>query len=238
MDSGEEKEFSKELRELGIRAITRPSWAPDGKSIAIYGYAKPAGGAGGIYVVDLQTKVVTEVLYPGPPAEWSADGKDIIFSRCDNKENLCYMVMRNLETGNERTLYKLPERGAVREFVISPDFQQLCLLFRDRGQRVFGIMKASGGELRRLREFPEQERPMWFTWAADGRHILFTKKDNAGGWPQLWRLSVDSGEPELLALTVPNYRGDLSAHPDGKRIAFSAGPRSGAEIWVMENFLP
>jgi Tol biopolymer transport system component len=43
MDSGKEKEFSKELRELGIGAISRPCWSPDGKSIAIY---SPKGGSG------------------------------------------------------------------------------------------------------------------------------------------------------------------------------------------------
>jgi Tol biopolymer transport system component len=243
MDSGEEKEFSKELRELGIRAITRPSWAPDGKSMAIYGYAKPMGGHGGIYVVNLQTGTVSEVLYSDNDVSvyhvgWSSDGKSIIIHRFDKKESLHRLVTRNLETGREKRLYEINASSIdLKNVAISPDFQQLCLLFFDRGQRVFAIMKASGGELRRLHEFPEQESPRWFTWAADGRHILFTRKDKAAGW-LLWQLSVDSGEPELLALTVPNYRGDLSAHPDGKRIAFSVGPRSGAEIWVMENFLP
>jgi hypothetical protein len=30
----------------------------------------------------------------------------------------------------------------------------------------------------------------------------------------------------------------LRVHPDGRRIAFSAGQRDKAEVWVMENFLP
>ena len=246
MDSGEEKEFSKELRELGISAVgNKLCWSPDGKSMAIYGYAKPMGGHGGIYVVNLQTGTVSEILYSDDDVSvghvgWLSDGKSIIIHRFDKKENLHCLLTRNLETDREKRLYEINASSIDLDEAISPDFQQLCLLFLDRGQRVFGIMKASGGELRRLREFPEQERPLWFTWAADGRHIIYTKKDNAGGWPpraQLWRLSVDSGEPELLALTVPNYRGHLSAHPDGKQVAFTAGPRSGAEIWVMENFL-
>jgi len=62
-------------------------------------------------------------------------------------------------------------------------------------------------------------------------------KEEAAGW-QLWRLSIDGGEPELLGLPEASYRADLSAHPDGKRIAFSGGPQGGAEIWVMENLLP
>jgi hypothetical protein len=42
-----------------------------------------------------------------------------------------------------------------------------------------------------------------------------------------------------MGLVASNYRGDLSAHPDGKRIAFNGGSWGGTrEIWVMENFLP
>ena len=32
--------------------------------------------------------------------------------------------------------------------------------------------------------------------------------------------------------------GKPSVHPDGRRIAFSAGSPFAAEVWVMENFLP
>ena len=97
-------------------------------------------------------------------------------------------------------------------------------------------MEAAGGEPRKLREFAERERPAWVTWAADGKHILFTAQGEAAGW-QLWRLPIDGGEPELLGLPESNYT-YLSAHPDGKQIAFSGGPQLGAEIWVMENLLP
>jgi hypothetical protein len=31
--------------------------------------------------------------------------------------------------------------------------------------------------------------------------------------------------------------GDLSVHPDGRRIAFTAGQDSN-EVWALENFLP
>ncbi len=241
IETGEEREFSKELRHLLVNSLSRPRWAPDGKSILIYGYAKPAGGSGGIYVVDLQTRAVTEVLYSGDDfrvgaAEWSSDGKSIVFFRFDKKKSRCHLVMRNLETGSENTLYELPE-SAFSDLQVSPDFQRLCILTGDHGQFAFWIMKAAGGEPRRLREFTERERPGWFTWAADGKYILFTKRQQSAGW-QLWRLSVDGGEPELLGLKESLYVSHLSAHPDGKRVAFSRGSLGGAEIWVMENFMP
>jgi hypothetical protein len=47
-----------------------------------------------------------------------------------------------------------------------------------------------------------------------------------------------TGDPEFLGLTESNYIAHLSAHPDGRRIALSRGPLGGAEVSVMENFLP
>ncbi len=241
IETGEDQEFSKELKNLGITLISRPRWAPDGKSILIYGYAKPAGGSGGIYVVDLKTRAVTEVLYSGDDvrvgaAEWSSDGKSIVFFRFDKRKSRRHLVMRNLETGSEKTLYELPE-SAFSDLQVSPDFQRLCILTGDHGQFAFWIMKAAGEEPRKLREFTERERPAWFTWSADGKYILFTRRGGTTEW-QLCRLSVDGGEPEFLGFTESTYIAHLSAHSDGQRIVFSRGTLGGAEIWVMENFLP
>jgi hypothetical protein len=38
-------------------------------------------------------------------------------------------------------------------------------------------------------------------------------------------------------LVAFDYRGDPSTRPDGRQAASSAGPRTGGEIWVMDNFL-
>ena len=259
MGTGEEREFSKELGEVEVGVVTRPRWAPDGKSIVFYGYAKhakPAAFWGGIYVVDLRTGAVSEVLYSGEdalvyPAGWSADGKSVVFFRFDKKKSLYHLVARNIEAGTEKTLYELPEsanpdrsvwpvhelpESVSPDLAVSPDFQRLCIVTSDRGKRAFWIMEAAGGEPRKLREFAERQRPAWVTWAADAKHILFTTQEEAAGW-RLWRLPIDGAEPELLGLPGSNYT-HLSAHPDGKQIAFSGGPQLGAEIWVMENLLP
>ena len=42
---------------------------------------------------------------------------------------------------------------------------------------------------------------------------------------ELWRISTDGGEPEPLGLAMEGIRLlGLSVHPDGRRIAFTAGP--------------
>jgi len=52
----------------------------------------------------------------------------------------------------------------------------------------------------------------------------------------LWLISAQDGEARKLDLTAESMR-DLCIHPDGRHIAFTAGP-SQSEVWVMENFLP
>ena len=53
----------------------------------------------------------------------------------------------------------------------------------------------------------------------------------------LWRISAEGGEPQRLELAVDNLRATPTVHPDGQRIAFTAGQHK-AEVWVMENVLP
>jgi len=52
----------------------------------------------------------------------------------------------------------------------------------------------------------------------------------------LWLISVRGGEPRKLELTAEGLR-DVSIHPDGRHIAFTA-TQGRSEVWVMENFLP
>ena len=53
---------------------------------------------------------------------------------------------------------------------------------------------------------------------------------------ELWRIPADGGQPQEVGLAMDRLR-HLRVHPDGRRIAFTAGRQTG-EMWVMENFLP
>ena len=75
-------------------------------------------------------------------------------------------------------------------------------------------------------------------WTPDGREILFARDLKLATKPSttLWRIRLDGGEPRKLELGM-NVLNDIRFHPDGRRVVFDSGQR-GAEIWVMENFLP
>ena len=75
-------------------------------------------------------------------------------------------------------------------------------------------------------------------WTPDGRYVIFGKGYNSIQKPmvELWRISADGGEPQRLGIAMDQIAG-LRVHPDGRRIAFTAG-QTKSEVWVMENFLP
>jgi Tol biopolymer transport system component len=236
MATGEDQEFSTAFSKLGISSVSLPHWAPDGRSVLVYGIAEPMGGFGGIYVVDLQLGNATRVTYSSEDvkvgnAEWLSDGRTIVFLRFDTKRHLVHLVARKLETGDEKVVREWPE-SANPDMAVSPDYQRLCVSVVEGGGRVFWIMDATGGEPRRLEGTAGTFRG--FTWSADGKHILYTRRGADAGW-QLWRVSVDGGDPELLGLSESSRIAHLSASPDGRRLLFSRREPGGAEVWVMEN---
>ena len=76
-------------------------------------------------------------------------------------------------------------------------------------------------------------------WTPDSRHIIYARSVS-GERPkfELWRVSTDGGEPQNLGLRMhARVPYGLSVHPDGKRIAFTAGTGNRTEVWVLKDFL-
>jgi Tol biopolymer transport system component len=150
----------------------------------------------------------------------------------------------NLDAEQERKLdLQLPAgaKGYVSGLALSPDGRQLAFIIAFDDGYSLCIAPSAGGETREVLRLPVAETPRyphrksWLVWMPDGRHLLFPRLKDEG--IELWRISVEGGEAQNLGLTMKKIR-DLSVHPDGSRIAFTGpGPRSGAEVWVMENIL-
>ncbi len=78
-------------------------------------------------------------------------------------------------------------------------------------------------------------------WIPDGGHVLFGRSRIEGQEPRLevWQFSAEGGEPQYLGLAMEGLLlYGLSIHPDGQRIAFTAGWGLGSQTWVMKNVLP
>ena len=251
LDTGEERELSPQLNFLGD---TRLRWAPDGRSFLISG--QEVGGQAsnrrrGLYQIDAQTgEVVPIVVSPSRiqpawrqnrwHAEWSRDGKAIFYVRDDGEG--CEIRFRDVKTGEERLIHHPASSVHLSNLALSPDGRWLA--FGSGSGHYWAeavlVIPASGGpprEVLRLDPNVVGYLAYSFAWTGDGRHLLFSKRVALPGRPsELWRVSVEGGEPQRLGLAMWG-RGGVRVHPDGRRIAFTNMTPAG-ELWVMENFLP
>ena len=175
---------------------------------------------------------------------WSKDGRAVFYVQNTKSKKLSQLLIRDLESGNEKELYRAPTWAERFHISRSPDGRWLALM-NYRGQeektRTLRIISADGKERRDLTTFEDTYNgPAWTTWTPDGKYVLFPKHDpKEEGKSQLWRIPVQGGDSEKLDIEMFGFN-NLTIHPDGTRIAFSSrGPSlKQPELWVMENFLP
>jgi len=236
LETGKDREIFPE----GLKRFGMPCWSPDSRFIFVVKWDAPYNNRG-IYRIDAQTGEVTQVVILEqeipPRPKYSRDGKAIYMVRKDRTKDYCQIVVRDLESGIEKEIYRAPSDEKIWELSRSPDGQWLCFISVKNGM-FLKVIPVAGGEPRELCK-GYLVNPIW---SADGRYILFTgpSEIEENGNPHEWdlcRISVAGGKPQRLGLGVATR--SPSAHPDGRRISFtSATPSTYSGIWVMENFLP
>ncbi len=247
LDSGEEKEISPEYDSVGLL-----KWSPDGRRLL-------AGAADGsnrsarslLVTIDAETNEVRVVKKCDLPRRnqwitefaWSPDGRAVFFVHNNRPEHLCRLLIRDIESGIEKELYRAPTWA--ERFLISrsADGGWLAIMNvkgMEEKRRTLRIISADGKEVRDLTTFEDTYNgPAWTTWTPDGKYVLFPRHDpEEKGKSQLWRIPVQGGDTEKLDIDMWDFN-MLTVHPDGTRLAFSSnGPSlKEPELWVMENFL-
>ena len=237
-ESGKERELSS-----GLKQMSWVRWSPDGTSLMAAG-PHPDGGYA-IFSIDIQTGAFAPLMrsHIGWPAAWSRDGKTI-FACHDTTTGRIPVVRRDLTTNKEKILFSLPDDSAyyMSGLTLSPDGQNLAFSVSESGSKIIRILPVNGGEARELLHEDKSSMPVAFgfgtvEWTPDGRNVLFIRQTSSGGPErELWMIPAVGGSPRKLELKADKLR-ELSVHPDGRQIAFTAG-KLRSEIWVMENFLP
>ena len=233
LETGKKSEFFPDLEH--IRFIR---WSADGERFFSFGFNQKVKGIYSIAVhtgeANLIWKCTTEEFIP--ELEVFPDGKRIVYKmfvkRKEGEGNIMSIRVRDLQSGNEEEIYHKKDAWETHHMALSSDGKWIG--FDDRlPQRVIKVIPATGGEPKDLCRINDGALTS-FSWRPDSQDLFFTLiiGKNPG---QLWRISLEERKQHPIELSMRNLRG-LCFHPDGKRLAFSAG-YFGAELWVMENLL-
>ncbi len=239
---------TRQQRELtpAMNSFLLRSWSPDGQAVLVQG--ADAQGRTGIHSIDADTGAVSSVVLNGPAQndirrpDWRPDGSIVYMNSRSQK-----LLSRDVATGAEQVLVDLKSEGLKifanimgRGSKLSPDGRTLAYgVIGGEGRKASVWVKPlKGGAGRELARVDGPEILMFQDWMPDGKAVLFTRwnPQAAPMMVSLYRVSIEGGEPESLGFSREALR-DVSVHPDGARITFTAGnPR--AEIWALENLLP
>jgi len=233
LETGKKSEFFPDIEH--IRFIR---WSADGERFFSYGFNQRIEGIYSIAFptgeVDLVWKCTTEEFIP--ELEVFPDGNRIVYKmfmkRKVGEGSVMSIRIRDLQSGNDVEIYHKEDAWETHHVALSSDGKWVA--FDDRlPQRIINVIPATGGEPKELCRI-EHGALTSFSWRPDTQDIFFTLivRNNPG---QVWRISREEGKQHPIELSMRDLRA-LCFHPDGKRIALSAGYIE-AELWVIENLL-
>jgi Tol biopolymer transport system component len=240
METGAEQVFA-----LNLATVERPVWFHDGS--ALLQAAWDQRGQVSFHRVRTGTGKFELLRESGvefkPGIALASDDTTLYAPTFDEARKVGGVTRFDLSTGQQTRLYTVPNSGFVPGLSLSPDGHTLAILqFNLEGSRMHpqvAAISVDGGAFRPLVNAAEGSGFMpvqGLAWSADGRHVYFVRTKK-GEDSQLWRVPAAGGAAEYAGISAKGLRGiDVSA--DGSRLAFTAGERGNAELWVLENLIP
>jgi Tol biopolymer transport system component len=220
------------------------AWTPDNQSIVALGLDK--NEVPGVYKVNVKTGKVTTIFQveKGSTVKQPAftkDGNAIVYPFTQWTEKISRVIVRDLETGQEKELYRKNAPPDIGSVTVSPDGDKVAFLTGESQHDVLRVVPVAGGAFYDLIKIPWSEGSIpTYAWTPSGKEILIAKSvsddTKEKEYKELWMIPTEGGKPRNLGLTMDSIN-NINIHPDGKRIAF-VSYKGGEEIWVMENFLP
>jgi len=210
-----------------------PRWTPEGQGLVVYGWDLKGGV--GVYRIDAQsgkTARIAEGDLHGP--QMSNDGTKLYATRLGPRMAL---VEVDVTSGKQRAIV---EDDDLSPPALSPDGRWLAVRASDPSAKSSAILLVSADSAD-TRELSKLNQPESFvgnvSWMADGRSVV-VRRTRRGSSPELLLIPLDASRARKLEIAVPAVAAaPVRMHPDGRRIAFTAG-QVRWEISALENFLP
>lgn len=216
-------------------------WFPDNRTLFVPGLDSKKKLVA-FYRIDSQTGEASLLIQGGDGrAALAPDGETVFYQLRDADSKHARIMARELRTQQDKEIYRLPTpQGWFMHLAVSPDGRHLAFFESDGNVNVrLKTMPISGGEPRELLR-GEQGKEIFggagIAWEPDGQHLLIVKGGVLNPKRELCRIATASGQLQSLGIAMEGLELP-TIHPDGRRIAFSAGTPK-FEVWVMENFLP
>jgi Tol biopolymer transport system component len=246
LETGEQREVASWLR-----ARRMFGWSPDGKSVLL------AGDHGRDHLhwwkVDVSSGEGTPLL-PAPNtdhwwggwtwADWSPDGKALIYSTLSDTDRQGRLMRRDLASGKEEELYR-DSLLMRRPFELSPDRRKVAFVFMDslKAEMPGGIaaLDLDTGIARRLVRFGDSlgEWEVCLQWIPGSETILYSEilgGEETEEWrTRVSRINAAGGDPEpLWTFGEGKWGGWFDLSPDGQQIVLTTYTQE-EQVWVMEN---
>ena len=233
-------------REMYIPQLTTgPSaaaWSPDSRTL-VYSMA------GSLWLQDIASQHADQIT-AGPgydyQADWSADGRWIVFARYDRDA----IELWSFHTSDHR-LQQMTSGGFVNlEPRFSPDGRQLAFVSTSfKGHFHIFIGQVEDGRLSGVRQLtPEHvsDLPRYYyskvdheispVWSRDGTEILFvSNRGHIHGTGGFWRIKTAPGsEAREIHYEETNWKTRPDFSPDGMRMVYASYlGRQWHQLWVM-----
>ena len=205
------------------RGASQAALSPDGTQVAVV--ARTTDRAG-IFLVPTDGSAEPKFWIRGSSPVWTADGKQIIFSRGGD----FWMV----ELGSKDATAITKERRGGRAAQLSPDQKTLAYYSGQSGSQDIWLVPVDGSEEPKQltnKSMAQDDRRFAPAWSPDGKQIAYFCNKNDYWEDDIWLVDVTSGEEQqisrgLMAMSTPVWS------PDGTQIALMANSKN--EFWYED----
>jgi dipeptidyl aminopeptidase/acylaminoacyl peptidase len=214
------------------RQIGRPTWSPDGKSIA---FISNMSGRNNIWVVSAEGGWPTQLTVSDQrqtAITWSPDGKWIAYQSDYDGDELWDIFLVSPKTGRVVNLTSTREI-AETDPTWSPDGRHLAYLVKPKSSATpeIDIYDTVMREVQHLTTgTPQDKRNSNPVWSKDGKYIVYTQSQAKGTDSNIFVAEVATGKSTLLTPHEGEkiyHNNDIS--PEGKKVLITSNAANGYE---------